>query len=85
MKDNNNTGGLFFLGLFLAVGLIIAVLILSGTLKDIKSSGHVITVKGYAEKNINSDLGKWSCNITSRSTDMITAFNKLKSDISRTK
>jgi len=86
MKENDsNTGGLFMLGFFLAVGLIVSAMFLSGAFKTVKSNDQTIEIKGYAEKNIVSDLGVWHCNIRTRSADMVTAYNKLKSDIQMTK
>jgi len=86
MKENDaNTGGLFMFGLFLAIGLIVSALFLSGALKDMRSGNQAIEVKGYAERNIVSDLGVWNCNIRTRSADMVTAYDQLKNDIKRTK
>lgn len=80
-ENKQDTGGLFMLGLFLAIGLIVSAILLSGALKDIKSSGQTINVKGFAERTIKADLGIWSCNVTSRGLDMVTAYDKLKNDI----
>ncbi|ROL61326.1 SIMPL domain-containing protein [Bacteroidetes/Chlorobi group bacterium ChocPot_Mid] len=86
MKDNEaNTGGLFMFGLFLAIGLIVSALFISGALKEMKSGSQTIEVKGYAERTIVSDLGVWHCNIRTRSENMVTAYNKLKSDIQTAK
>ncbi|MFC2131997.1 SIMPL domain-containing protein [Bacteroidota bacterium] len=84
-NNQQNTGGLFFLGLFLAIGLIISAVLVTASLKDIKKSDQDIMVKGYAERNITSDLGVWSCNIRARAFDMVTAYDKLKNDIQKTK
>jgi len=86
MKQNEkNTGGLFMLGFFLALGLIVSALFLSNAFKSVKSSEQKIEVKGYAEKNIISDLGVWNCNIRTRAFDMVTAYSKLKNDIQKAK
>jgi uncharacterized protein len=85
MATQNQNGGNFFLGLFLSLGFIISAIILSGAFRDVKKSDQTIMVKGYAEKNITSDLGTWNCNIRVRSSDMVSAYNKLKNDVNRTR
>ncbi len=73
------------MGLFLSIGLIISAVLVTDSLKDIKKSDQDIMVKGYAERNITSDLGVWSCNIRARAFDMVTAYAKLKNDIQKTR
>jgi len=65
--------------------LIVSAFLISDTLEDIKSSDQSIVIKGYAEKIIKSDLANWNCSIRASSTDMISAFAKLKSDVEKTK
>ncbi len=79
-KSQNNTIGYLLLGLTLALGLIIASFLLSSTLRDIKGSEQVITVKGYAEKNIISDLGVWQGYISVTSYDLVSGYQKLQHD-----
>ena len=78
---SDNKQGLFLLGLTLAVGLIIAMFILSSALTKVKSKDEFITVKGYVEKNIKSDLGVWTGTVTARSSDLINGYSKLQSDV----
>ena len=75
--------GLTMLGLMLALGLIISTLLISGTLKKIKTSDQYITVKGYAEKNIVSDLGSWNGEFSVSSVSLTTAYEKTKSDLNQ--
>jgi len=82
--SNNSTGnsvGLIGLGLSLAVGMIIAAFILSGTLEKIKAGEQSISVKGYAEKNIKADLGVWRAFISVRSYDLVSGYSKLQTDV----
>jgi len=80
-NSKNNTIGLLWLGLSLAAGLIIASFLLSSTLQKIKAGEQTITVKGYAEKNINSDLGVWTGFISASSSDLVSGYNKLQNDV----
>lgn len=72
------------LGLWLAIGLIASAFILGGALKDIKRSGQTITVKGYAEKNISSDLAIWRGSFAISSINMVEAYNKIQQDLQKT-
>lgn len=73
-----------FLGLFLAIGLIVSAYIIGSSIKAIKSYNK-IEVKGYAEKEIISDLGIWQGDCSSTfSTDLITAYKKLQDNVNRT-
>lgn len=82
-QDTSVKSGLFLLGISLSLGLIVASIILSITLSNIKMSDKTITVKGYAEKNITSDLAIWSGTISVRSSDMTVAYDKLQKDMSK--
>jgi hypothetical protein len=75
--NENKKSGYILLGIILSLGLIISVMILSGTLKQIKYSDHFITVKGYAERKIVSDFGSWSCQFSTGDRDLNTAYSKL--------
>jgi hypothetical protein len=79
-KTQNTTVGYLLLGLTLAFGLIIASFLLSSTLRDIKSNEQMITVKGYAEKDIISDLGVWSGYISVTGYDLVSGYQKLQND-----
>lgn len=81
INTNNNSIGLLWLGLALALGLIISSLLLSSALESIKSGEQIVTVKGYAEKNITSDLGVWNGYVTVRSYDLVSGYSKLQTDI----
>jgi hypothetical protein len=75
----------FWLGLFLAIGLIISTLIVSGTVSQVKLANQTITVKGYAEKRIRSDLIVWRGNFTARSAQIKEAYRILAADLVKVK
>lgn len=84
-NNTDNRVGFLMLGLSLSIGLIISVMILSGTLMKIKSNDQFITVKGYAEKNIMSDLATWQGVVSVRSADLVSAYSRLQTDVQKVK
>lgn len=83
MSETKNGGfiGLASLGFMLALGLVLASFIISGTIRKIKLTDQKISVKGYAEKNISSDLGIWSGEFSVASLDLVSGYNKLEQDL----
>lgn len=81
--NNNSWLGLFLLGALLAVGIVIATFIVSKTVETVKVQNQRITVKGFAERTITSDVAVWSGQITTRSPELVTAYDDLESDLSR--
>ena len=75
--------GLLLLGVSLAAGLVIAALIVSNTFERIKRAGEKITVKGYAEQPLDSDVGVWRGNLTRRAPSVTDAYAKLDADSQR--
>lgn len=73
-------GSLGLLGLFLALGIIISAVIVSSTLEKIKLSEEKITVKGYAKKEIISDVAVWKFRVVGRSVVIGQAYDVVKND-----
>ncbi|PKL78233.1 MAG: SIMPL domain-containing protein [Ignavibacteriae bacterium HGW-Ignavibacteriae-4] len=73
-KGNNAAG----IGLFLAVGVIIGAWILGWHFTEAKRIDNAhrnsIEVKGYAQKDIESDLGQWMSLLKSKSNDLTSAY-----------
>lgn len=71
----NNTAGL---GLFLAVGIIVGAWLLGWHFTEAKRIDNAhrnsIQVKGYAQKDIESDLGQWMSMIKARSNELTSAY-----------
>jgi hypothetical protein len=74
--------GLFWLGASLAVGLIISTVLAMNTVRSVKLANQTISVKGCAERVIDSDEISWSATISSQAPQMAEAYNKLKNDLS---
>ena len=70
-----------WLGITLAIGLIISTLIIAGTIKTVKLANQTITVKGYAEKRIRSDFIVWKGSFTTRATQITEAYKTLERDL----
>jgi hypothetical protein len=75
----------FSFGLILAIGLVVSSYLISDTLRDVKSENQTITVKGYAEKDIVSDLAIWYCTVSATMPDLASAYNKLEYDFNQAK
>jgi hypothetical protein len=64
----------------LAIGFIVAAVIVSGSLVKIKRSSEPLTVTGSAKKQITSDYVVWNGSVSRKSADMTAAFNAVKKD-----
>jgi len=82
-QSGESTLGLLLLGLALAVGLVVAAGVVSRSLERIKLAGDKITVKGYAEENVQSDAGMWRATVTVRSGDLQSGYRVLEADTAR--
>ena len=85
MSNNKNYSwlGLLLLGVFLCAGIIIGTFIISKTVEQVKFQNQRITVKGYAERTITSDIASWRGQITARSTELVTAYDNLQADLNK--
>jgi hypothetical protein len=84
MEKNSNTWiGLTLLGICLAIGIIVSSLLVARTVEKVKIQNQRIQIKGFAEQKITSDLAVWQSRITTRSQDLVTAYNKLKQDLQK--
>lgn len=85
MSNGNNKSwlGLLLLGVFLSAGIIIGTIIISKTVELVKFQNQRITVKGYAERNITSDVASWRGQITTRSEELVTAYDNIQADLEK--
>jgi uncharacterized protein len=82
-EGNNSWIGLMLLGVSLAIGIIISTFVIAKTVEKVKVQNQRIQIKGFAEQKITSDLAVWQSRITTRSQDLVTAYNKLKQDLQK--
>lgn len=83
IQNSNSWLGPALLGAMLAVGIVIATAIVSNTVKTVKLQNQRITVKGFAERTITSDIAVWSGQITTRSPELVTAYGRLQGDLQK--
>jgi len=84
MDNNKNSWlGLLLLGIFLCAGIIIGTFIISKTVELVKFQNQRITVKGYAERNITSDIASWRGQLTVRSPELVTGYDKLQANLEK--
>ena len=81
----NNSKSLVVPGFILALGLVIAALILGNTWKNVSRSNVTITVTGSSEKNINSDYAIWTGNFSTESNVLENAYNSIKASSEKVK
>ncbi len=74
-----------WLGISLALGLVISTAIVSNTVTRVKLANQTITVKGYAEKRITSDLIVWKGSFSVRGKSLTEAYGYLNRDLSLVK
>jgi len=82
-QNNHSWLGLFLLGALLSVGIVVATLIIARTVERVKFQNQRIQVKGFAERTITSDMAVWSGQITTRSPELVTAYDNLQADLGK--
>lgn len=82
-QHGHGSFGLFVLGAVLAAGLIVASYIGAQALKEIKLAGQTMTVKGYAERKITSDLGIWRGSFAQVNLNLSNGYQALKLDLEK--
>jgi len=70
-----------WLGITLAIGLIVSSIIIANTVKTVKLANQTITVKGYAEKRIRSDFIAWKGSFNTRATQITEAYKSISRDL----
>jgi hypothetical protein len=63
--------------IILALGLAFAAIVLAGPLNDFVKAHHSITVKGYAERHVESDFALWSATVTTRGKQIADAASQM--------
>lgn len=71
---------LIIFGLTLPVSVVISTQLARRSFERVRIRGQTITVKGYAERDITSDLATWSATLVSRSADLTSAYARLEDE-----
>ncbi len=74
---------LIIFGLTLPVSVVISTQLARRSFERVRIRGQTITVKGYAERDITSDLATWSARLVSREPDLAAAYARLERDRAR--
>lgn len=61
----------------LAFGIAFGAMVLAGPLGDFVKAHHSITVKGYAERHVESDFALWSATVTTRGKQVSDAADQM--------
>lgn len=78
VQKTNGWGAGAILGLFLALGLVASALVVSSTARDVVPVRDKIQVKGYAEKRVTADLGKWTGQFNARTSTLKASYAELQ-------
>ena len=84
-QDRNGHGSaISSLGFFLAVGMIVGALLLGRSFEKARSGAQTITVKGYAERRITSDVAAWSGSVSANGTQLTLAYAQIERSLELT-
>jgi hypothetical protein len=64
----------------MAIGLAFGAMVLAGPLRDFVKAHQTITVKGYAERHLESDFALWSATVTTRGKQVNAAADQMDKD-----
>lgn len=79
----STNAGLVVLGIALAAGMVLSAWLVSGTVKSVKLANQTIMVKGFAQKDVRSDIAVWTGRFTARDTELVRAYSRLESDLEK--
>jgi hypothetical protein len=85
--SHNNSGirtGLTLLGIFFALGVIVAAGLLARSAERVKLADRTIRVKGYAVTQITSDVAEWRLSVSARGANLADTYKKLQADLEKT-
>ncbi len=71
---------LIIFGLTLPVSVVISTQLARRSFERVRIRGQTITVKGYAERDITSDLATWSAKLVTREAELAGAYARLERD-----
>jgi hypothetical protein len=77
MAEEKASGGLFFLGFFLCLGIILASWLVSRAVYSIKAADRYVTVKGLAEREVDADLVIWPVSFTETGNDLLALYQDI--------
>ena len=79
-SSNDSPRSLLIPAGILALGLAFSAIVLAGPLRDFVKSHQTVTVKGYAERRLESDFALWSATVTTRGQEVNAAADQMDKD-----
>jgi len=76
-SSNDSPRSLLIPAGILALGLAFSAIVLAGPLRDFVKSHQTVTVKGYAERRLESDFALWSATVTTRGKQINEAADQM--------
>ncbi|PAB57651.1 SIMPL domain-containing protein [Anaeromicrobium sediminis] len=76
----NNKNPLIIVALILTLGVIVSSVIVTKGFVQVKANKNSLTVKGSAKKQIKSDFVVWNGSFSVQSSDLSSAYSKIKED-----
>ena len=68
----------------LAVAGLFAIAVYAGSVvRDVRGASRHVTVKGFAQRGVRSDLAIWTGSLTARSREMSQAYREIEADLAR--
>lgn len=75
--DRSRGLGLVGLGTTLGLSIVASAAILGDTIRDVRSQDEIVEVKGYAEREIESDRASWAGSFATRAAALEQAYDEL--------
>jgi hypothetical protein len=69
--------------LLLVAGLFAIALYAGSVVRDVRGAPRYVTVKGFAQRGVKSDLAIWRGSLTARSREMSGAYQEIEADLAR--
>ena len=69
--------------LVLAAGFFAIAFYAGSVIRDVRSPARYVTVKGFAQRGVKSDLAIWTGTVTARSREMPAAYREIEADLAR--
>jgi hypothetical protein len=69
--------------LVVVTGLLLIAVYAGSVIRDVRGGARYVTVKGFAQRGVRSDLAIWTGTVTARSRDMAQAYREIEADLAR--